>query len=98
MENINLEEAVANIAKVFSEGGFCTDFFCVKIDEKVNISFVKDDDRYIINFSDNKPRIMLNRYIKYYLNLNYIILGKSGGYISVGILPRIPFKYSWLKS
>lgn len=96
MENPKIEEVIEKLSKIFSDGGFCTDYFCVKIEEKTNISFAKDGDRYIINFSDNKPRIMLSKYVKYYLNLNYIILGKSGGYISVGILPRIPFKYSWL--
>jgi hypothetical protein len=96
MEDIKIEEVMEKILKIFSENGFCTDFFCIKIEEKTNISFSKDGDRYTISFSDNKPRVMLSKYIKYYLNLNYITLGKSGGYISVGVLPRIPFKYSWL--
>jgi hypothetical protein len=96
MEDIKIEDAIEKISKIFSEDGFCTEFFCIKIEEKTSISFSKDGDRYIINFSENKPKIMLSKYVKYYINLNYIILGKSGGYISVGILPRIPFKYSWL--
>jgi len=92
-------EVIKILNDLFSDDGFCTDYFCVKADKNgVVVSLTASNEEYMIEFGDKKPQVILNKVIKINVDLNYIKLTPKRGYISVGILPAIPFKYSWVFS
>lgn len=82
---------------LFSDDGFCTNYFCIKADKDgVVASLTANNQEYMIEFKDKKPKVILNKVIKIGVDLNYIKLTPEKGYISIGIIPAIPFKYSWV--
>jgi len=82
------------IKSLFSDEGFCTKYFCVKCSNEVKVKIYIDKDGYsVVEFDDKKPSINI-KFISF--NLNAIYLGDEGGYLSIGILPKIPFKYEWV--
>lgn len=89
-------EATKILNDIFSKDGYCTQYFCIKANNHgININITKDNDNYMIIFRDKKPQVILNKFIKVSADLNYILLTPEKGFVSIGILPKIPFNYSW---
>lgn len=81
----------------FSEDGIQSPYFSFKSPESgLHFSLTKADNYYKIEFEKDKPEVKFNKFLKVSLSLNSIILGPEKGYISIGILPKIPFKYEWI--
>lgn len=83
--------------EMHSETGLCSEYFCIKAPKSgINISIKQNGEYYTILFEGEKPEVKLNKFLKVGISLNSISLGEESGYLSIGVLPKIPFKYSWI--
>lgn len=90
-------EVTKILDQFFSEEGLKSTYFSFKCPPSgLNFSLQKEDEYYTISFEKDKPEVIFNKFLKVSLSLNSIILGPEKGYISVGVLPKIPFKYEWI--
>lgn len=86
------------MSSIFSDKGFKVSEFTIKIEEETVIDISNSEDSIFIEFSSNKPVVIIDKIIKLKVSVERIELHPDNGILVLHRFPDIPFKYEWLNN
>jgi hypothetical protein len=82
------------LISIFSSSGYQMGTMAIKCPSPIDISITNQSDTVDINFNNNLPTAIIEKFIKFNLNITGMTLGKDGGIIKIKHFPDIKFDYS----
>lgn len=86
------------MSSIFSDKGFKVSEFTIKIEEETVIDISNSEGSIFIEFSSNKPVVIIDKIIKLKVSVERIELHPDNGILVLHRFPDIPFKYEWLNN
>lgn len=92
--NYDINSIKQIIDQIFSSAGYQMNGLSVQCSSPVEISIINNGDSIDINFNNNLPKAIIEKFIKFNLSVLGINLGKNGGVLRIRHFPDIKFDYS----
>jgi len=84
------------LTQMFSEDGYSNGAFCLRLKDICSFNICKDDEKFRIQFIENKPEVSVGKLFSLKTTVPAITLGVNGGVLELDNFPDIPFFYNWI--